>query len=160
MGSLRRAVQTVLAILTLAALAACAGHPPRLATLPEGASRFAVTDYGSILDHASKLEWFVGPDTKTFVADAQRFARELRAGGHDDWRLPTIGELRSIRQPGAGPKNLPAPFATRGDMIWSDRHNLFGYGYLRLVNGSVGYDTRARRKHGFRVFAVRDMSAR
>ncbi|MCC6159180.1 MAG: DUF1566 domain-containing protein [Deltaproteobacteria bacterium] len=155
---MRRAAKIFLAILIVSALAACTGHPPRLETLPEGTPRYSLTDYGSILDRAAGLEWFVGPDSKTFVADAQRFVQQLRAGGHDDWRLPTIGELRSIREKGAGPKNLPAPFTTRGDMIWSDRHNLFGYGYLRLVNGSVGYDTRARRKHGFRVFAVRELS--
>ncbi|MCL4236353.1 MAG: DUF1566 domain-containing protein, partial [Deltaproteobacteria bacterium] len=107
---MRRAFETIFAILIASAVTACAGHPPRLATLPADTPRFAVTDYGSILDRASGLEWFVGPDTKTFIADAQRFVRELRAGGHDDWRLPTIGELRSIRQKGARPKNLPPPF--------------------------------------------------
>ena len=145
----------------LAVAVACAGavpgpeSAPAFAPADEGAARFSETEYGSVVDHRTGLEWYVGPDRKTFIRDARAFAADLRAGGRDDWRLPYFRELRTIRRPGSGPKNLSPIFKTSGDMIWASELTIFGYTYLRLVDGSMGFDTLGRRKHGFRVFAVR-----
>lgn len=142
----------VLGLLTLAA--GCAARVPSF-PIPTGVERFSTNEYGAVLDHATGFEWFVGPEEKTFVADAQRFVEDLRIGGHADWRLPTVNEIRSIRDPAAPFNHLPPPFRTQGEMIWTGSHNHLGYVYVRLSNGSRGYDTRGVRKHGFRVFAVR-----
>ncbi|MDP8223173.1 MAG: DUF1566 domain-containing protein [Candidatus Lernaella stagnicola] len=120
-----------------------------------GGDRFHKTEYRSIADAATGLEWFVGPDRNTTVGQARDFAASLKAGGHQDWRLPNVRELRTIWTPGAGPKNLPPPFAVGGELIWTGELSVFGYVYLRLVNGTLGFDTLARRKHGFRALAVR-----
>jgi Protein of unknown function (DUF1566) len=148
----------LMSLLAAVLVASCAGS--RLPGIDGAASispRFGKSEYASIIDKQTGLEWFVGPDTKkTFFADAHHFVWHLRAGGHEDWRLPTMKELKGIRQPGAGPKNLNPIFETTGDMIWSGDRSIFGHTYIRLVNGSKGYDTRGLRKWGFRVFAVRN----
>lgn len=62
--------------------------------------RFEKTAYGSIIDKRTGLEW--SPDSGTLfegVDSAFSHARQLRLGGHSDWRLPTVDELRSIWDP-------------------------------------------------------------
>jgi len=40
------------------------------------------------------------PFTKRFTWDeAKEYAKDLRLGGYDDWRLPTIIELNKVRNP-------------------------------------------------------------
>jgi Protein of unknown function (DUF1566) len=146
----KRRWSAILWILPLA-LIACASAQPR----PVAADRFQATAYGSIIDRQTGLEWFVGPDQKTFVAEARSFVDELRAGEMNDWRLPTFHELRTIWSPETGSKNLPPLLATTGDMVWSGELAIFGYVYIRLANGTIGFDTLGRRKHGYRAFAVR-----
>lgn len=117
--------------------------------------RFVRNECGAVVDHATGLEWLAGPDRMTFIADARRFVHRLGACGHDDWRLPSFHELRSIYLPGRGPKNLDPLLTTDGDMLWAGDVTIFGYTYLRLVDGMIGWDTLGRRKHGYRVLAVR-----
>ncbi len=147
----------IVLLFALSAVLSCAGSRRlEVKTGAGDAPRFVKSEYGSIIDRQSGLEWFVGPDSKkTFYADAHHFVWHLRAGGRDDWRFPTMKELRGIWMQGAGPKNLDTLFETTGDMIWSGDRSIFGYTYIRLVNGTKGYDTLGRRKWGFRVFAVR-----
>ena len=148
----------LMSLLVVFLVASCAGS--RLPGIDGAASispRFIQSEYVSIIDKQTGLEWFVGPDIKkTFFADAHHFVWYLRAGGREDWRLPTMKELKGIRLTGAGPKNLNPIFETTGDMIWSGDRSIFGHTYIRLVNGSKGYDTRGQRQWGFRVFAVRN----
>ena len=135
---------------------ACAAQQFDPAAGMEQEPRFQKMDYDSIRDLNTGLEWFVGPDRKTYVSDAHSFVRLLDAGGHRDWRIPTITEIRTLHGSGPSPQNLDPIFATTGEMIWSTYCPVIGHRYLRLKNGSTGYDTRGKRKHGFRVFAVRN----
>ena len=44
------------------------------------------------------LEWSELSKEKMFHLDAEEACSQLRAGGHEDWRLPTIDELRTLVQ--------------------------------------------------------------
>ena len=44
------------------------------------------------------LEWSELSKKKMFHLDAEEACSQLRAGGHEDWRLPTIDELRTLVQ--------------------------------------------------------------
>lgn len=134
----------------------CALHQNDIPIVSYHGERFFSTDYGSIRDQKTGLEWFVGPEKKTFVKDAQVFVKTLRAGDYDDWRMPDMTELETLYKSGEGRVKIHNIFKTKGEMVWSKNRSIFGYHYLRLVNGSTGYDTLGRRKHGYRVFAVRN----
>lgn len=52
-----------------------------------------------VIDERTGLTWqdnrFVESERVTY-AQAEKLCKELRLGGHDDWRIPTIQELLSI----------------------------------------------------------------
>ncbi len=51
-------------------------------------------------DASTKLQWQDNSATKTITktwTDAKKYCKNLTLGGHNDWRLPNIKELRSIR---------------------------------------------------------------
>ena len=52
---------------------------------------------GTITDLNTGLMWQKTPDfNKRVQSDAEKYAKNLKLAGHDDWRLPTIKELFSI----------------------------------------------------------------
>ncbi len=52
---------------------------------------------GTITDLNTGLMWQKTPDSeKRLQPDAEKYAKNLKLAGHDDWRLPTIKELFSI----------------------------------------------------------------
>ena len=52
---------------------------------------------GTWKDSASGLTWQVSPPTDTYDWDeAKSYCDSLSLGGHSDWHLPTIGELRTL----------------------------------------------------------------
>jgi hypothetical protein len=55
------------------------------------------TDYGSIIDLRTNLEWFTIPsqDSLTWEQGLQ-YAEQFSAGTHDDWHMPNIKELFSL----------------------------------------------------------------
>ena len=51
---------------------------------------------GTVLDEVTGLEWAQAIGDKVTFAEAFAGAADLRLGGHDDWRVPTIKELYSL----------------------------------------------------------------
>jgi hypothetical protein len=66
----------------------CSGPDPHMVILEPGTPR-------ALSIAATKLEWMNPPGTSD-VAGALAYCDALVLGGHDDWRLPTIDELRSL----------------------------------------------------------------
>jgi hypothetical protein len=57
-----------------------------------------------------------GADVRWRQADA--WCSALEAGGHDDWRLPTLDELETLHDPDA-PDGVRAPLRLDGCCLWS-----------------------------------------
>jgi hypothetical protein len=77
----------------------CSGGACRLDDpLPRSCDDSAMTDCeGGLLDPTTNLCWQDPPGSKSMVwQTATTSCEDLDLGGHTDWRLPTIGELRSL----------------------------------------------------------------
>lgn len=57
-----------------------------------------------------------GPDIR--CPDAETFCADLSLGGHDDWRLPTLVELETLRDPGSA-SGIREPISLDGCCLWS-----------------------------------------
>ena len=123
------------------------------------AKRFS-TAKGITTDHSSGLQWAkVGSTARLTHADAVKFCEAFKLGGHTDWRLPTVEELRMLvdykkRDPAIDTKHFTcesasywssSPVAGWPDGAW---HVGFGYGdvycwyrpyelFVRPVRGPV-----------------------
>lgn len=62
-----------------------------------GNTSFTDNNDGTISDHATGLTWLKADSGKTMTWEqALKYAEELNAAGHSDWRLPDVKELQSI----------------------------------------------------------------
>lgn len=102
--------------------------------------------------------------------EARRYCAELRLAGHADWRMPTLGELRTLydqlgaHAPGLDRRAAPLQF-NGGALIWSSTRfqsttsMVMIYGFR---TGAAGYDYKTRRADGqpvrLHVLPVRDIS--
>lgn len=57
---------------------------------------FQVPCNSTVIDPVSGLTWEMGTNLSVAFATAKTYCDELTLGGHDDWRLPTIDELRTL----------------------------------------------------------------
>src|SRR5690349_20833434 len=94
------------AFLVLALVVACGIDRPRL---PDGRTRFEVLADGTVRDAATALVWSRNGNLPRFREpfdglgwdDASAFVAAMNRGerlnfGHDDWRLPSAGELGTL----------------------------------------------------------------
>lgn len=68
-------------------------------TLPDGVQRFVNNGDGTITDNATGLMWEAETGNRGEIclfSDAEKYASTLRLGGYDDWRLPSIGQLKTL----------------------------------------------------------------
>lgn len=82
----------------------------RLQAMP---GRFEARD-GTVFDATSDLEWSAADNgADVDFAGAADWVKALRAGGHDDWRLPTLPELAALQDPIESHKDKSDCFAGR-----------------------------------------------
>jgi uncharacterized protein DUF1566 len=76
---------------------------------------------GVYLDPETKLMWTKEDNGRDIDwHEANEYAKQLRQGGHSDWRLPTIEELEKLYDPKAGIQyNIKKPFKLTGFWVWS-----------------------------------------
>lgn len=119
------------------------------------ASRFTDHGDGTVTDHLTRLVWQQTPlnDTLTWE-QALNYAEGLSLGGHDDWRLPNIKELRSLNdETRVNPSVNTAIFPAIGvRKYWSSttlpNPNLTTRAwYLDTRFGITTYDLKTRRQY-------------
>jgi len=108
---------------------------------------------GIVKDTWTGLEWYVGPDKGTSWKEAKSWVDSLNVGG-GCWRMPTLEELESIYQRGAGSRNMTVLLETSGWDVWSGNTWNVSHGCFFYFTGHVAW-----LKHGYsyctRSFAVR-----
>jgi TPR repeat protein len=153
-------------------------NPPRLATTdipaaPQqpatGGGRFQVTACGSILDTATHLEWYLGPDANITWPDADAWIKGLQAC-NESWTMPSTDQLKTLfdRNAVAGigyfaggrywPAHINPVFSGigRGSWVWAcgsnDGYNAPAFNF----NQDVKVEIPSTDFYGtVRVFAVR-----
>ena len=85
-------------------------------------SGLCVNVYPAVLDEETGLVWQRTPITTTWNAlAAEATCAEANTGQRDGWRLPTLAELESLKDQGAGPQLPPGnPFSNPGsEVFWT-----------------------------------------
>ena len=110
------------------------------------------------MDSQTDLMWAPAPDSDVDWNQADAHARGLKAGGHDDWRLPTVAELRTLYEPAAkGAAAVDPAFGPGVARVWSGEANnnmfakFFFFG-LGIENANIRTFSK-----DFRVLAVRSV---
>jgi hypothetical protein len=142
-------------------------------TQPTGTGRFTAETCGSILDHSTGLEWFVGPDTDTNWTQAVNWAASLKscAGG---WSLPTVVQLQGLfekgRSAGVGyyrdgrhfPAQIDAVFSGigHGSWVWTSKElNGSMAAGVNLYNDLEIPFAKQQTRYPVRAFGVRKATA-
>jgi len=88
----------------------------------EPALRFELSADGTYVhDHKLGLIWAQAESEKTYeFTDAEKYVRECRIGGWDDWRLPDEQELQSLRDLARyNPCIDTATFKSNAGWVWT-----------------------------------------
>jgi len=126
----------------------------RNSNIVKRAGRYIVYGNGIVKDTRTNLEWVAGPDRNVTWDEANAWAKNLKLAG-GGWRLPTLKELETLYEKGAGPRNMTPCLKTNGWWVWScetvgtreARSFAFGHGYKGWIfKGNAASE---------RVFAVR-----
>jgi hypothetical protein len=116
--------------------------------------RFTGAPNGVITDHATGLDWYVGPKPDNNWKEAKAWTENLTVAG-GGWRLPDMMELKALYQKGASPIHMDPLFQLPGAWVWSgqlhDASFAWGFAFYSGLEGwhSVDYG------YGRVVLAVR-----
>jgi hypothetical protein len=73
---------------------------------------------GTIFDTRTKLVWQQSSSSKQYTwKDAHKYCEKLNLAGYNDWRLPTIEELKTLIEKKHKPTICPA-FKCKSDWYW------------------------------------------
>ena len=117
-------------------------------------TRFSVNNNYMVLDTMTGLEWKAGPDKDTTWQESNDWVRSLAIGG-GGWRMPTIEELRSLYQEGAGDKSIIYLLKLSEYWVWSsEKKDSSAAWFFDFSEGRKSWFNRNSRKYK-RGFAVR-----
>lgn len=118
---------------------------------------FVRYDNGIVYHQSSDIEWIAGPDEDTTFVKADYWAHTLDTDG-GGWRLPTANELRTLYDPGKGPKNITPLLKTTGWHVWTSDSDSQWNRFFSFIAGQVQRETNSRHyaangdsKRGFAV---------
>lgn len=102
-----------------------------IAALKKTQGRFVLSGDSAVMDQRTGLMWSLLDSQRELGVcmdhrTARRHVKELRFNGHDDWRLPTSGELAGIY------KNKPFFPDSGAEWYWTSE--IFAKGYSYIVN--------------------------
>ncbi len=107
-----------------------------------GDGRFIAHDNGTVSDKKTGLMWAARDDGKGInKRDLKTYYANYRAGGYDDWRVPTVDELKTIYDP-AGKKHISCVtdlIRVSDEWVWALGDKDFFLGYSFFHGGSEGY---------------------
>ena len=107
-----------------------------------GDGRFIAHDNGTVLDKKTGLMWAARDDGKGInKRDLRTYFANYRAGGYDDWRVPTVDEFKTIYDP-AGKKHITCVtdlIHVSDEWVWALGDKEFALGYSFFHGGSEGY---------------------
>jgi hypothetical protein len=110
--------------------------------LAAGDGRFIAHGDGTVSDKKTGLMWAARDDGKGVnKRDVESYFRNYRAGGHDDWRIPTVDELKTIYDP-MGKKHISCVtdlIHVGDEWVWAVGEKEFVLGYSFFHGGSEGY---------------------
>ena len=99
---------------------------------------FLLSDNGIIKDTRTGLEWKADPDEETTWNGANVWAQSLVLDGRG-WRLPTVGELRTLFKKGLGKNNMSQLLNEDRPFVWSGETDGSSKAVVVLyVDGSTG----------------------
>ena len=105
-------------------------------------SRFIAHDNGTVSDKKTGLMWAARDDGKGInKRDLRTYFTNYRAAGYDDWRVPTVDELKTIYDP-AGKKHITCVtdlIHVSDEWVWALGDKEFALGYSFFHGGSEGY---------------------
>ncbi len=130
--------------------------------LPAYAGDYVDNGDGTITDNSTGLMWQkAAPENKINWKEALAYCEALKLGGHTDWRLPTIKELRSIvdyakYHPAIDKIVFPN---TQSSFYWSGTTNASSTDTDKAwsVNFNYGYDDDNNKSSDHHVRAVRSV---
>jgi hypothetical protein len=119
-------------------------------------NRFVLSGDNTVLDSQTGLMWAVkdnGEDVDWESAKA--YCENYSAGGHDDWRLPTLRELMTIYDPSSGKVFLTFdPITLTGACPWSADSRGKRARSIFFMSGEINTFPKSTSK-GFRALPVR-----
>jgi len=108
-------------------------------------NRFIDNQDGTVSDKQTGLMWAARDDGKGInKRDLKTYLVNYRAGGYDDWRIPTVDELKTLYDP-IGKKQISCitDLIHVGDeWVWAVGEEEFVLGYSFFHGGSEGYAGR------------------
>lgn len=103
--------------------------------------RFTIKNDDIVIDNLTKFMWSKNTLEEMNWQKAIDYCKNLKLGGYNDWRLPTVDELKTLIK-----KELKAPFIdtkafsdTRDDYYWSSSTNDDAVFLAWCVNFKNGY---------------------
>ncbi len=87
--------------------------------------------------------------------DQAKFWTKTLTAGRGGWRMPTLPELKSLFQQGAGPYNMDPIFQTTAYWVWSgQKQNPSSAWFITFANGQKDWGFLGHAPN-LRAFAVR-----
>jgi len=112
-----------------------------------------------VTDHVTRLMWQDNEEAKTVKKnweDAIRYCSELSLGSYNDWRLPSIRELKSIRNLGKKDPAIDSHFENvTSNVYWSSITHVWESSGSLVVNFYQGTMDVLGKSYEFRVRCVR-----
>jgi len=118
-----------------------------------GNTRFSIKN-GIIYDSKLGVEWIAANDTAMNHYQAEKYAKSLELAGRG-WRLPTLAELKSLRDQSKPEGIDPIFHIGQYHLVWSSEMDGDVAGYFIFGNGTEGGAARDTDLHYIRVLVVR-----